>query len=83
MTTGERLVLLSGLSSGSALEHLAAISETGGPGSGVIVSDGLLLELAPMLIDLTLSDAPVEAALEDAPLVAELDDNPIEIEVLE
>ena len=38
MNTGERLVALSGLPSGSALAHFAAITQTGGTGPG-----GLLL----------------------------------------
>lgn len=37
MNTGERLVALSGLPSGSALAHFAAITQTGGTGPGSLL----------------------------------------------
>lgn len=83
-TAATLLVALSGLGTATAGAHLvAAQSGGGGPGSGVIVSDGIAVEVAQMEIDAVVADAPVELALADAPVVLALEDSPIEIEVTE
>lgn len=69
MTTGARLVSLSGLSSGTAMAHLLAIT-TGG--AGVVVNDGISAEVHV---------AAIEAILSDVPIVAELQDLSVSVEV--
>lgn len=82
MTAGERLVSLSGLLTGTAAAHLLAIV-TGG-GSGMIVNDGIAVEMAPMEVEALLADAPIVAELQDtATLVEVVSAEPIIVEICE
>lgn len=69
MTTGARLVSLSGLSSGTAMAHLLAITTGDGV---VVVNDGISTEIRL---------ASIEALLSDVPIVAELQDLSVSVEV--
>lgn len=79
-TTGQQLVTLSGLLTGSALSHLLAIS--GGTGSGLIVNDGIdvTVEMDPYTVELQAMD--VEAEVSTDPVVVEVADTSIEVEVV-
>lgn len=69
MTTGARLVSLSGLSSGTAMAHLLAITAGG---AGVVVNDGISTEIRLASIEALLSDVPIVAELQDQSVVVEV-----------
>ena len=82
MTAGEGHASLSGLLTGTAAAHLLAIV-TGG-GSGMIVNDGIAVEMAPMEVEALLADAPIVAELQDtATLVEVASAEPITVEICE
>jgi len=80
VNAGEKLVLLSGLLSGSALIHLIAAQS--GSGFGLVVSDGIAVDISlnPYLVDLPTMDIDVQVSID--PVEAEVPDNAIEVEVV-
>lgn len=81
MTAGERLVLLSGLLTGTALAHLLAIATSGG---GTVVNDGIMVEVARMEVEALLADTPITIELQDTALLVEVVSvEPIIVEILE
>lgn len=75
MSAWDTLVANSSLGSGTAWQHLAAQQ-----GGGVVVNDGIAVEVVEMDVDVQLDDAVIEAALDDAPVEAVANDEVIEVE---
>jgi hypothetical protein len=64
-TTGERLVELSGLPTGTALDHLLAIETGGGTGTGeTIYVDRIAAELADAVLG-TVAEDSIRATIHD------------------
>ena len=76
MTAWNVLILNSTLPSGSAWDHLNA-QQAGG--TGVIVNDGIAVEIdfEPVALEVLLQD--IEAEVADEPIVVEIEDAPVEI----
>jgi hypothetical protein len=86
MTAWQKLLAASSLTSGTAWQLISNPRI----GSGVVVNDGIavdvaeepfLVELDAMQLDVELSDAAVEVELADAVVVAEISPEPIEVEI--
>lgn len=86
-TTGEQLVQLSGLLTGSAMAHLLAIQAGDGD---IIYSDGVAVtvdfapyaaEVDTMQVDVEVELSPVLAEVQDTPIAIELALSPIELEI--
>lgn len=76
MTAWAQLLLHSTLPSGTAWAHLNA-QEAGG--AGVVVNDGIEIELDldPLTLEVLMQDVEVEVA--DTPIVVEIEDSPVEV----
>lgn len=76
MTAWAQLILHSTLPSGTAWSHLNA-QESGG--TGVVVNDGVSVELdeAPIEAEILMQD--VDAEVQDEPVVVEVEDAPVEV----
>ena len=79
MTAWNVLIMHSTLPSGTAWEHLNA-QEAGG--TGVVVNDGVVVELAldPLTLEVLMQD--VEAEVADEPIVIEIEDSPVEVSLV-
>lgn len=80
MTAWDRLLAKSSLAVGTAWEHLASLLAGG---SGIVVSDGIAVEVTEMAVDATVEDTPVEASVDLSPVEAQVEDNSIIAEVEE
>lgn len=78
MTAWAQLILRSTLPSGTAWQHLNA-QEAGG--TGVVVNDGIAVELDFAPIDMEVLMQDVEAEVQDEPVVVEIEDAPVEVEL--
>lgn len=75
MTAWAQLILRSTLPSGTAWQHLNAQQA----GSGVVINDGVEIELdfVPFEVEVLMQD--VEAEVADEPIVVEVEDAPVEV----
>lgn len=89
MTAWDQLILHSTLPSGSAWDHLNA-QQAGG--TGVVVNDGIAVELTDLSVLVAIDAAPievevdtgdVEVVVEDSPIQVVIEDAPISVEVQE
>ncbi len=80
MNTGQQLVLRSTLGTASALQHL--LNQLAG-GSGLVINDGIDVEVSLMAVDVEVDDPVFEVAIESGDVLVELTDEPITIEVEE
>ncbi len=80
MNTGQQLVLRSTLGTASALQHL--LNQLAG-GYGLVVNDGIDIEVSLMAVDVEIDDPVFEVAIESGDVLVELTDEPITIEVEE
>jgi hypothetical protein len=81
MTTAwDQLIANSTLSSGTAWQHLQN-QEGGGAGTGVVINDGLHVELVEMEIQTQLDDSGVSVTLDDSPVEVVLDTEAIVVEI--
>lgn len=79
MTAWNVLIMHSTLPSGTAWEHLNA-QEAGG--TGVVVNDGIEVELDFEPIAMELQMQEVEAEVADEPIVVEIEDSPVEVSLV-
>lgn len=79
MTAWAQLILHSTLPSGTAWEHLNAQSA----GSGLIVNDGIAVEVEASQIDVEIDTGEMDVTVEDSPIDTQVDDSPIYVEVQE
>lgn len=79
MTAWAQLILHSTLPSGTAWEHLNAQSA----GSGLIVNDGIAVEVEASQIDVEIDAGEIDVTVDDAPVEVLVDDSPIYVEVQE
>lgn len=80
MTAWANLLAKSSIAVGTAWDHLTSIL-TGG--SGVVVNDGIAVEVAEMVVEATVEDLAVDASVDISPVEAQVEDNPIIAEVEE
>lgn len=81
MTAWEILTSNSTLPSGTAWQHLN--SQGGGGGSGVIVNDGIDVEVNTMNVEIELDASTLEIEAADAPVAVEFANESIVLEVEE
>lgn len=79
MTAWAQLILHSTLPSGNAWQHLNAQAT----GSGLVVNDGIMVELEASQIDVEVDTGSFEATIEDAPIEVFVEDSPVYVEVQE
>lgn len=79
MTAWAQLILHSTLPSGTAWAHLNA-QEAGG--TGVVVNDGIEIELGPMSLEVEVLMQDVEAEVADEPIIVEVEDAPVEVSLV-
>ena len=80
MTAWQNLIAKSSIAVGTAWDHLASLLAVG---TGVVVSDGITVEVDQMVVDATVEDTPVEASVDLSQVEAQVEDNPIIAEVEE
>lgn len=80
MTTGDQLVQRSRLSSATALQHL--LNQILGV-AGLVVNDGIDVEVSLMAVDVEIDDPVVEVSLAPTEVQVELVDQTITVEVEE
>lgn len=82
-TLGERLNELSSISSGTIVEHLYNIDTSGGSGSysGVVLLDGLELEMEECQFDYELDSSPVDLEVDSEEYDIEVETLQFELEV--
>lgn len=80
MTAWSNLLAKSSIAVGTAWEHLTSILAGG---SGVVVNDGVTVEVDEMTVEATVEDLSVDASVDLDPVEAQVEDNPIIAEVEE
>lgn len=78
MNAGQYLLAKSSLASGTAAAHLLSLIATG---SGLVVNDGIDVELSTMQITVELDDSPVSVEIADTPVEVELSTTEIIVEI--
>lgn len=80
MSAWTQLIANSSLSSGSAWQHLQNQKAGTGPG-GVVIIEGLNVELAEMEFEAQIDDTGVAITVDDGAIAVVVDDDVIEVEI--
>lgn len=79
MTAWDKLIANSALETGTAWEHLQ--NQQGGAGFGVVVNDGIEVELMDMELEAVVDDG-IDVEINDTSVEAVLEDEDIQVEIL-
>lgn len=80
MNAGQYLIANSSLASGTAAQHLLN-QILGGGSTGLIVNDGIDVEVSLMALDVELDDQTIEVSIDTEVIELEVNDNTITVEV--